>query len=275
MIRHLKRATLRGFGTLAPRAAAAWAERSFLTPIRAPQLKLAPPVASAERYRIPFDGGRLALTRWGEGPAVLLVHGWGGTSRDLWRLVDTLVAYGFAPVTLDLPAHGKSDGRRTTLIQCAEAVRRVGTAVAPIHAAVAHSLGAPATALAMLKGLRLERLVMVAPPRSLYDTMSKNAREAGLPEHVFLEVTGNVASRLQIDWAELDTDWMAARLDVPLLVVHDEEDRLSPWTHGAAVARAAPRGTLLTTAGLGHRAVLANDHVIAQVAAFVADGRGS
>ncbi len=65
---------------------------------------------------------------------------------------------------------------------------------------------------------------------------------------------------------------MAAQLDVPLLVVHDEADPVSPWSHGAAVAHGSRRGTLFTTAGLGHRAVLADPRVVAQVVGFILGG---
>ena len=37
-------------------------------------------------YRIPFDGGELAVTTWGSsGPSVLLMHGWGGARVCLGR----------------------------------------------------------------------------------------------------------------------------------------------------------------------------------------------
>ncbi len=35
-------------------------------------------------YRLPFDGGELAVTTWGSsGPAVLLMHGWGGARAQM------------------------------------------------------------------------------------------------------------------------------------------------------------------------------------------------
>ena len=34
-------------------------------------------------HRIPFEGGELAVTTWGDsGPTVLLMHGWGGARAD-------------------------------------------------------------------------------------------------------------------------------------------------------------------------------------------------
>jgi pimeloyl-ACP methyl ester carboxylesterase len=77
------------------------------------------------------------------------------------------------------------------------------------------------------------------------------------------------ARRLGVTWDDLRTDRLAAALNAPLLLVHDEDDRVVPWSHGAAVARAAPQATLRTTSGLGHRDVLADPAVIADVVAFL------
>ena len=46
-----------------------------------------------------------------------------------------------------------------------------------------------------------------------------------------------------------------------LHVVHDEDDKVVPWSHGVAVAKAAPRSSLRTTAGLGHRDLLTDPSV--------------
>jgi pimeloyl-ACP methyl ester carboxylesterase len=276
VIRPVLRGAVRAFGVMAPESAARWFERQVSTPRPAPQLGLAVPRTPGESFRVPFTSGELALTRWrGAGETVLLVHGWGGTSKSLWALVDPLVAAGFSPIALDLPAHGDSPGRRTTMPDCAEAVLRACRDLGPLHAAVSHSFGAPVTALAARRGLALRRLVMVAPLRSVHGALDAVARDIGVPPRVFSRMSESVAARFRLDWAELDTDRMAARLDVPLLVVHDEADPVSPWSHGAAIARGSRRGTLFTTAGLGHRAVLADRRVVERIVGFVLEREDS
>ena len=63
---------------------------------------------------------------------------------------------------------------------------------------------------------------------------------------------------------------LAPRLSTPALVIHDRDDRLMPWTHGATVARHWPGARLLTTRGLGHRRILADERVTRVAAEFVA-----
>lgn len=158
--------------------------------------------------------------------------------------------------------------------QCAAGLRKVVNAVGPIHAAVGHSFGSPTTVFTLLGGVHVERLVLVAPVLSIHGALGGMAREIGLPETVFEKVSRDFAVRFQLHWPDLDTDRMVSRLDVPVLVVHDEGDQVTPWSQGAAVARAARRGRILTTAGLGHRAVLADPAVVREVGEFLRAGRG-
>lgn len=270
MIKRLVRGGFQLFGRVAPNRAAAWLERRVSKPTQMKQLPLDQPRTPGSSTRFPFDDTELVLTEWGEGPTVLLVHGWGSETRSFYQLVDPLVATGLRVVAVDLPAHGGSGGRRTNMLRCADALLRVGAALGPLHTVIAHSFGGPTAALAAHKGLALERLVMVAPMLSVEKSLLMTARANGLPDAVFGRMATGFAERLRFDWAELATDYLVSRLEVPLLVVHDEGDRVTPWSQGAAVARAAPRGRLLTTAGLGHRAVLADRRIVEQIVDFVA-----
>jgi hypothetical protein len=59
---------------------------------------------------------------------------------------------------------------------------------------------------------------------------------------------------------------------VPLLVVHDRDDREVPWHDGAAIAAAWPGAALFTTEGIGHRKVLRDSRVVARVVDFLTGG---
>ena len=51
-------------------------------------------------------GGDAVAEVWGEGPVVLLVHGWGGWRGQLGRFVAPLVDAGHRVVAVDAPGHG-------------------------------------------------------------------------------------------------------------------------------------------------------------------------
>jgi pimeloyl-ACP methyl ester carboxylesterase len=269
MLATLRRATFRAYGTLLPGHAARWFEGMLLTPRPVPALNLPTPAAPHVVQRVPYGTGWLTMTEWGTGPAVLLVHGWGGSAASFNAFIEPLAAAGYRAVTVDLPAHGRSDGRRTNLVDCAGAVLQVGRAAGSLAGIVTHSFGGPVTALAWRHGLRAERVVMLAPPQSIRGVSLPVGDWLGLPRSVSERMLDEFALRLGVTWEELRTDRLAAALGAPLRVVHDEDDRIIPWSHGAAVARAAPRGSLRTTSGLGHRDVLVDPAVIADAVAFL------
>jgi pimeloyl-ACP methyl ester carboxylesterase len=55
----------------------------------------------------------------------------------------------------------------------------------------------------------------------------------------------------------------------PTLIVHDVDDRSMPVADGSAIAAAWVRSRLRTTAGLGHRRLLRDPDVVAEVVDFV------
>jgi pimeloyl-ACP methyl ester carboxylesterase len=63
---------------------------------------------------------------------------------------------------------------------------------------------------------------------------------------------------------------LAPRLALPTLVVHDEQDRINPFSDGQAYAELAPQARLFSTSGLGHRRPLRDAQVLAEMMEFVA-----
>lgn len=269
MTRLLRRAALHAFGTLMPERAAAWFERALLAPRPMPPLDVPKPETTGQFTRLPYGTGWLSICTWGHGPTVLLVHGWGGSMASMNAFIDPLVRAGHRVVAFDLPAHGHSDGIRTSVLDAGGAVLQVGRHVGPLAGIIAHSFGGPASALAVRHGLRADRVVLLAPPRCIRDLSRPVGPRIGLPQATADRMLERFAERLRFRWEEIQTDGAVSRLDAPLLVVHDEEDPVVPWSHGATVARAARVGRLLTTAGLGHRGILLDASVRAEVLHFL------
>jgi hypothetical protein len=49
-----------------------------------------------DTYRLPFAGGTLAVTTWGNsGQTVLLIHGWGGSRAQMSRIYSTMIGSAF------------------------------------------------------------------------------------------------------------------------------------------------------------------------------------
>lgn len=100
---------IRGFngtiGRIAPRWTAERMRRTFMVPGEWPPKDWELPLlASSERVTLRFG---LSVLRWGEGPAVLLLHGWAGRPTQFAHLIEQLVGAGYSVYALDAPAHGR------------------------------------------------------------------------------------------------------------------------------------------------------------------------
>jgi pimeloyl-ACP methyl ester carboxylesterase len=232
------------------------------------------PNLDAHRFDLPVAGRRLAVWDWGSGPTVLLVHGWNGHAGQLSPFVAPLVAAGHYVVTFDLPAHGRSEGGLTNIPEMAAAIRGLAERLGPVRAVIAHSLGATATAVALHRGLRAERAVLLSPAAEMPPFLATfaSALDLSAPRARGLRT----AMERRVGPIEgFDLRRLAPALRTPLFVLHDVGDREVPFAHGKAVAEAAPVARFEALSGLGHRRLLADEGVIRAVVEFVRGGRGS
>ncbi|HSN90433.1 MAG TPA: alpha/beta fold hydrolase [Anaeromyxobacteraceae bacterium] len=254
---------------IAPSLAALAGERLFLTPPRRRASRdEREALAAGETFAVQAGRERLRAWRFGAGPTVLLVHGWGGGGGQLAAFVPSLVAAGCAVVTFDAPAHGASTGRLASGLSFAEAVSAVAAHV-EARAAIGHSMGAAGLGWALAGGLHLDAAVMLAPPRGAAPFFHRFCDALVLQEHVRDALRGRIRRRYGIAPEDFDLLRRVANASLPLLVIHDGDDREVPWEDGEAIARAWPGAVLVRTERLGHRRILRSASVTAQAVAFV------
>ena len=267
---------LRLVDRLAPAWSAGSALRLFFTPL---PWKLAGRRALPAPWRQqswPFESVRLISYRRSDvepgRPVVLLVHGWAGSGAQMLRLGDALAAGGFDPVLLDLPAHGRSGGWRSTLPQFARALFAATARLGPLHAVVAPSLGSLATLHASARGLPVQRLVLLAPPSPPAQFLDWFAGSFGLPLTVSARMRRQIETREAVNLAEFEPPWLGPRVAQPCLVLHDEADRVAPFAAGTRLVESLVDARLHATRGLGHRRILEDAAVAEQVVAHLQVG---
>ena len=265
----LLRPALAMLSAVTPSLAAPIAERLFLAAPRHPQPgHEAAELASARRTVVDADTPIVAWT-WGHGPAVLLVHGWGGRGAQLAGFVLPLVRNGYSVITLDAPGHGQSPGRRSSLVAFVDAIHAVSRALGPVRGVIAHSIGAAAAACALRDGLRADAAVFLAPPADLALHADIMLETLGFGRRARELMRERVERRLGVAWSTLDVAGFAPQMRTPLLVIHDREDAEVPWQEGANIAQAWPGATLSITGGLGHRRLLRDRDVMREAVGFV------
>lgn len=265
------RTGMRAAGAVAPGAAARMAHEFFFTPPRAPLREAERAVlASGTRFSIEAGGRRVAGWAWGEGPAVLLAHGWGGHSGQMTSLVGPAIAAGCRVVAIDLPAHGASAGRVSSLVHFAAALERAAALWQPVEAVVAHSFGAAAATYALFRGLAARRAVFFAPPARFDSFWSRFRAGAGVSDEVWRRMLRRAEDWLDVRFDGIAPIDLAPRMQVPLLVLHDGGDREVPFAEGVELARAWPGAALERTEQLGHLRLLRDPACVGRAVRFAA-----
>ncbi len=209
-----------------------------------------------------FDGdlletphGRIAFESEGHGLPVLLVHGWEGSPRDFSQLKPALIQSGARVVTFDLPAHGFSEGDLLTLEIAGEAIKALDAREGPFAAIIAHSFGCPSTVKALEAGVKTGALVFFAPPAGQEDQFRRHAPKYGLAD---AQVDALIAHLKAHHPERINNDLVAAasRRSEPLLIIHADDDTMTPLSGGQAVAAAWKGAKLLVADGLGHNLAL-------------------
>jgi pimeloyl-ACP methyl ester carboxylesterase len=259
------------FGALsavAPALAAPVAERLFLVPPRYPQPEHEAAALASARSTIVDAGTPITAWTWGRGPAVLLVHGWGGRGAQLASFVPPLVANGYSVVTFDAPGHGQSPARESSLVAFIAAIHALSRALGPVRGVIAHSIGAAAAACAIRDGLRADAAVFLAPPADLTLHADIMLETLGFGRRARELMRERIERRLGVSWSTLDVARFAPEMRTPLLLIHDREDTEVPWQEGAIIAQAWPGATLSTTGGLGHRRLIRDHDVVREAVDF-------
>lgn len=240
--------------------------RRFRTPDREKTL-----LADATPFDVRLgDSTTIKAWSWGEGPLVLLVHGWEGRGSQLAAFVEPLVGDGYRVVAFDAPGHGASDGNRSSLPHFTYAIRGVADALATQpHAIIGHSLGCAGVTLALRDGLTVNRLVFIAPPLEPVDYTARFGEILDLDREVVEGLQRRIEQRFLRSWSDYSLSNTAKEMTAPLLIVHDRDDRETYWSEGKGLSEVWPGARMITTTGLGHRRVLRDASVIEAATQFV------
>jgi pimeloyl-ACP methyl ester carboxylesterase len=224
---------------------------------------------TAGRRTLKSGRQKLIVHSWGDGPLVILHHGWSGSAAQMAPLADRLAASGYRVAIVDARGHGESPGLQATLPLMGGDLFEIGRQLGPVHALIGHSMGAMMCARAMQLGLPVERVVMIAAPAEIMPYLRFFQRVFGLSDTTVDGMISVLHSRFQLSPADAAAERLAVGRTEPLLILHDHEDPDVPLRHPQAWTTAWPGARLEMTRGLGHRRILRDERVAAAVAAFL------
>lgn len=234
----------------------------------------------ARHHRLPTSAGCAMLHEFRpEGKAargsVLVIHGWRSRTEYMHLLIEGFLEAGYRVLSLDLPGHGGSLGRRLNMALAVEAVRRAADWFGPFTAMVGHSFGgavAVNAAVGSVDGLApvaVDRLVTIASPSSMPKLFADFGRMLKLGPRSQSVVEAQVERLTGHGIVEFDSARQLLRVPLPTLVIHDADDREVSVEEARSTARAGDHVRLNVTRGLGHRRIITDPNVVRETVEFV------
>lgn len=258
-------------GAVFPEIMGRWAYRLWFHVRRFPESAAGKrAAASAVRETLLVDDIPIAIYKWGEGPVVLFVHGWSGRGSQVAAFIEPLNRAGYQVIAVDAPGHGESPGDRTNILECAVVLQAVDKTYGPLYAAITHSFGGMVLAYAMKQGLQIERVVCISAPASSEFLLDVFAKTLTMHKSVVDVMWRRLGQRYGGDFLALSSTVNNVKeLNVPALIIHDEDDVGVPWQQGQMIADAWPGAQFLKTKGLGHGRILRDAQTIQAAVGFI------
>ncbi len=230
---------------------------------------------------IEFDrkGKKVALS-WGQGPVVILFHGWEGRSTQMAPIAQKLASKGYQAIALDFTGHGESSGRQSSfnaLISDVAALHEhvLNNISKDVHAMIGHSAGGVCMMESRLRhDLKVDNFVVISSPSAPYPAIASLRKNLKVPQHVLEMVQDSIAQSFQTDWPTIlaGKAFTARHNNERLLLVYDEDDTLIDHTDGEKIASIFPQANLIKTQGFGHTKVLWNEGVVDNICDFICQG---
>jgi pimeloyl-ACP methyl ester carboxylesterase len=262
---------------ITPRSAAQLGFRLFCFPFRSPMTpKQKAFLGAGKQDALSLNGLSIETYRWGRGPKkVLLLHGWQSHSYRWKKFIESLDHNAYTIYAFDAPGHGLSTGNFLHVPLYSEVIVRFMERIGTVDSVIGHSLGG-FSALYTFRhrpDLRVNKFVALASPGgareffSFYQrSLSLSQRCIGLVESYFIELLKHSPDYY---WAP---DF-ASSLDVPGLIIHDEEDHETPIDNAHRIHKAWKTSHFIRTKGLGHN--LRSETVVKDVISFIKHGLNS
>jgi len=223
-------------------------------------------------YSLDLSDGpfRVSATTFGDGPPAMLLHGWGGSANDMLPLAAAFARAGWRSVVFDMPGHGRSPGRESSLVEFLRAMRLVAGALGRPELIVGHSFGGAAAVFGITElGLPARASVLFSPAPGPAYYVDRFIRAVGLPAERTDGMVRQLVERVGRPMESLDAVVAARSADVPALIVHDPRDREVSFEFAERM-RDAWRGSRLVPApSLGHKRILGDARMIETAVDFV------
>ena len=205
----------------------------------------------------------------GKGPKVLLLHGWSGRGTQLFAFADELRKSNAEVVTFDMPAHGQSLGNKTNIVELVACIKEVHARYGPFDHAIAHSMGSMALLRALRDGILMKSVAIIGSGDKIRNVFYRFSEQLQFSDKVTEQMIQAVEKKFGMNLESYSSSMSLEQLKMPLLIVHDKDDKETSFTYSKELHEIANNSELLLTSGLGHHRILRDSKTVQHVVQFI------
>ena len=182
----------------------------------------------------------------------MILHGYSVQKETMIPWAFLLAEAGYRAVLVDLRGHGQSTGQNfscgkyetSDLVQLLDYLSEQEICKGPIGV-LGLSFGADLALQWAARDARVKTVVAIAPYNRPEEAFVRFAKEMKVPvsARALEAALGLVASKLELNWADLSGEKAARRISEPVLLIGGEKDMISPPADLLEIKQAAAAGT--------------------------------
>ena len=258
---------------VSPSLTTKFAAKLFTTPIRhkLPKRELHMERESVQKsIVVPEIQKEIVVYEYGKSDKkVLLVHGWSGRGTQLVKIADELLKLGYMTISFDAPAHGKSKGNSSIMIEFIASILEIEKQYGPFEFAIGHSLGGMSVLNAIKQNFQVKKAVIIGSGDIIQDIIDDFIRKLQLKPEYGIKLRDHFEAKFSGKMDDYSAYKAAEKTEVPVLIIHDKDDDDVSVKAAYNIQKHLKQSEIMITEGLGHRKILGDEAVIQKVKEFI------
>lgn len=265
--------TAKLFVAISPKLATKFTAKLFTTPIKhkIPKREFHMDKESVqEKVFVPSINKEIVVYHYGKSEKkILLVHGWSGRGTQLVKIADELLNLGYSTISFDAPAHGKSKGNSSIMIEFIESILELEKQFGPFEFAIGHSLGGMSILNAIREKLKIRKVVIIGSGDIIQDIIDDFIKKLELNPEIGIKLREHFEKKYGVEMNYYSASNAAKEVLIPVLIIHDENDVDVNVKAAYNIKENLNISELMITKNLGHRKILGNTEVIKRIVEFI------
>ena len=200
---------------------------------------------------------------------ILLVHGWSGRGTQLVKIADELLKNGLMTMSFDAPAHGKSKGNSSIMIEFIASILEIEKQYGPFEFAIGHSLGGMSVLNAIKQNLKIKKAVIIGSGDIIQDIIDDFISKLRLNPEYGIKLRNHFEAKFGGKMDDYSAYKAAEKTEIPVLIIHDKDDHDVSVKAAYNIQKHLKNSEIMITESLGHRKILGNDDVIKKIIEFL------